>query len=165
MLGERNKKGVKGECIFSGNLVEHAACVGEMTAFGALAEEAAVDSGVNAVAIRIACFLNGLVGRGRENTCSWGNSSTGITSAGEKGTDYCTLQYNAKTVGLVSFPGAMTGLITIGASPLEAIQLQIVVTNMLFGASTVSSFMSTYLCWLASFTKAYRLQLKVFSSD
>ncbi|KAL2533690.1 Protein ALUMINUM SENSITIVE 3 [Abeliophyllum distichum] len=72
---------------------------------------------------------------------------------------------NAKTVGLISLPGAMTGLIMGGASPLEAIQLQIVVMNMLVGASTVSSIMSTYLCWPAFFTKAYQLQSKVFSSD
>ncbi|MBA0625282.1 hypothetical protein Godav_010500 [Gossypium davidsonii] len=72
---------------------------------------------------------------------------------------------NAKTVGLISLPGAMTGLIMGGASPLEAIQLQIVVMNMLIGASTVSSVMSTYLCWPAFFTKAYQLETKVFSSD
>ncbi|XAR50972.1 hypothetical protein NMG60_11005451 [Bertholletia excelsa] len=72
---------------------------------------------------------------------------------------------NAKTVGLISLPGAMTGLIMGGASPLEAIQLQIVVMNMLLGASTVSSIMSTYLCWPAFFTKAYQLETKVFSSD
>jgi len=52
-----------------------------------------------------------------------------------------------------------------GASPLEAIQLQIVVMNMLIGASTVSSIMSTYLCWPAFFTKAYQLETKVFSTD
>ncbi|KAJ6968486.1 hypothetical protein NC653_036457 [Populus alba x Populus x berolinensis] len=67
---------------------------------------------------------------------------------------------NAKTVGLISLPGAMTGLIMGGASPLEAIQLQIVVMNMLIGASTVSSIMSTYLCWPAFFTKAYQLETK-----
>ncbi|GMJ03052.1 ALUMINUM SENSITIVE 3 [Hibiscus trionum] len=72
---------------------------------------------------------------------------------------------NAKTVGLISLPGAMTGLIMGGASPLEAIQLQIIVMNMLIGASTVSSIMSTYLCWPAFFTKAYQLEAKVFSSD
>ncbi|KAH9672026.1 protein ALUMINUM SENSITIVE 3 [Citrus sinensis] len=65
---------------------------------------------------------------------------------------------NAKTVGLISLPGAMTGMIMGGASPLEAIQLQIVVMNMLIGASTVSSIMSTYLCWPAFFTKAYQLE-------
>nr|UEP53647.1 ALUMINUM SENSITIVE 3-like protein [Glycine max] len=70
---------------------------------------------------------------------------------------------NAKTVGLISLPGAMTGLIMGGASPLEAIQLQIVVMNMLIGASTISSIMSTYLCWPAFSTKAYQLETQVFS--
>lgn len=72
---------------------------------------------------------------------------------------------NAKTVGLISLPGAMTGLIMGGASPLEAIQLQIVVMNMLIGASTVSSILSTYLCWPTFFTKTYQLETKVFSLD
>lgn len=72
---------------------------------------------------------------------------------------------NAKTVGLISLPGAMTGLIMGGASPLEAIQLQIVVMNFLIGASTVSSILSTYLCWPGFFTKAYQLQMKVFVSE
>nr|AYK27447.1 STAR2 [Fagopyrum esculentum] len=72
---------------------------------------------------------------------------------------------NAKTVGLISLPGAMTGLIMGGASPLEAIQLQIIVMNMLIGASTFSSIMSTYLCWPNFFTKTYQLESKVFSSD
>ncbi|XVE76284.1 hypothetical protein DITRI_Ditri12bG0159700 [Diplodiscus trichospermus] len=72
---------------------------------------------------------------------------------------------NAKTVGLISLPGAMTGLIMGGASPLEAIQLQIVVMNMLIGASTVSSITSTYFCWPTFFTQAYQLETKVFASD
>lgn len=71
---------------------------------------------------------------------------------------------NAKTVGLISLPGAMTGLIMGGASPLEAIQLQIIVMNFLIGASTLSSILSTYLCWPGFFTKAYQLQTKVFVS-
>ncbi|GMH30094.1 hypothetical protein Nepgr_031937 [Nepenthes gracilis] len=71
---------------------------------------------------------------------------------------------NAKTVGLIALPGAMTGLIMGGASPQEAIELQIVVMNMLIGASTVSSIVSTYLCWPAFFTKAYQLETKVFSA-
>ncbi|KAL8504583.1 hypothetical protein ACS0TY_015954 [Phlomoides rotata] len=72
---------------------------------------------------------------------------------------------NAKTVGLISLPGAMTGLIMGGASPLEAIRLQIIVMNMLVGASTVSSIVSTYLCWPSFFTKAYQLETKVFSTE
>lgn len=72
---------------------------------------------------------------------------------------------SAKTVGLISLPGAMTGLIMGGASPLEAIQLQIIVMNMLLGASTVSSIMSTYLSWPSFFTRALQLQTAVFASD
>ncbi|KAJ7977044.1 protein ALUMINUM SENSITIVE 3 [Quillaja saponaria] len=72
---------------------------------------------------------------------------------------------NAKTVGLISLPGAMTGLIMGGASPLEAIQVQIVVMNMMIGASTISSIMSTYLCWPSFFSKAYQLDTKVFSAQ
>eukprot|EP01018_Ginkgo_biloba_P019884 Gb_21208 [translate_table: standard] len=72
---------------------------------------------------------------------------------------------NAKTVGLISLPGAMTGLIMGGASPLEAIQLQIVVMNMLIGAATSSSIMSTYLSWPFFFTKAYQLEMKVFMAE
>lgn len=70
---------------------------------------------------------------------------------------------HAKTVGLITLPGAMTGLIMGGASPLEAIQLQIVVENMLMGASTVSSILCSYLCSSVFFTKAFQLQGKVFA--
>ena len=69
---------------------------------------------------------------------------------------------SAKTVRLIVLPGTMTGLVMGGVSPLEAIQLQIVVTYMLMGASTVSSILSTYLCWPAFFTKAFQLDDKVF---
>jgi putative ABC transport system permease protein len=72
---------------------------------------------------------------------------------------------SAKTVGLIALPGAMTGLIMGGASPIEAVQLQIVVMYMMIGASTVSSILCTYLCWPAFFTKAYQLEYNVFSVD
>lgn len=70
---------------------------------------------------------------------------------------------NAKTMGLVSFPGAMTGLIMAGASPLEAIQVQIVVKNMVITASTVSSIIASYLCRQAFFTEAFQLNEEVFN--
>ncbi|XP_078169161.1 UPF0014 membrane protein STAR2-like isoform X2 [Carex rostrata] len=72
---------------------------------------------------------------------------------------------HAKTVGLISLPGIMTGLIMGGASPIEAVQLQIVVMYMMIGSSTVSSILCTYLCWPAFFTKAYQLKYNVFSVD
>lgn len=72
---------------------------------------------------------------------------------------------NTKTVGLISLPGAMTGLIMGGASPIEAIQLQMVVMNMLLGGSTFSSVMSTYLTWPFFFTKSFQLQTRVFAAE
>ncbi|XP_078160713.1 aluminum sensitive 3 [Carex rostrata] len=72
---------------------------------------------------------------------------------------------SAKTVGLIALPGAMTGLIMGGASPIEAVQLQIVVMYMMIGAATVSSILCTYLCWPAFFTRAYQLEYHVFSAD
>jgi putative ABC transport system permease protein len=72
---------------------------------------------------------------------------------------------NAKTVGLISLPGAMTGLIMGGASPIEAIQLQIIVMNMILGASTFSCVTSTYLSWPFFFTKAYQLQSRVLVDE
>ncbi|WOK92027.1 protein ALUMINUM SENSITIVE 3-like [Canna indica] len=72
---------------------------------------------------------------------------------------------SVKTVGLITLPGTMTGLIMAGASPLEAIQLQIVITNMLVGACVVSSIASAYLCLLVFFTGSFQLDQKVFAMD
>ncbi|RLN00269.1 UPF0014 membrane protein STAR2 [Panicum miliaceum] len=72
---------------------------------------------------------------------------------------------NAKTVGLIALPGAMTGLIMGGASPLEAIKLQIVVKNMVMAANTVSSIVSSYLCCTSFFTKAFQLKEEVFADE
>lgn len=70
----------------------------------------------------------------------------------------------AKTIGLVSLPGAMTGLILGGASPLEAVQLQIVVMYMLIGAATLSGLTATYLSQPKFFTPAYQLKQSAISN-
>lgn len=72
---------------------------------------------------------------------------------------------NAKTVGLITLPGAMTGLIMGGASPMEAIQLQIVVMNMLLGASTFSGVVACNLSWPFFFTKTYQLKLNELKAE
>jgi putative ABC transport system permease protein len=43
-----------------------------------------------------------------------------------------------KAVGVVSLPGAMTGMILAGVSPLEAVQLQVIVMFMLLAATSIS---------------------------
>lgn len=66
---------------------------------------------------------------------------------------------STKTVGLISLPGAMTGLILGGASPLEAVQIQIVVMYMLIGAAAFSSLTATFLTYRQFFTSAHQLIL------
>lgn len=64
-----------------------------------------------------------------------------------------------KTVGLIKLPGAMTGMILAGASPLEAVRLQIIVLYMLVGASTFTALAAAYLTYRMFFTKDHQLVL------
>lgn len=50
-----------------------------------------------------------------------------------------------KAVGVVSLPGAMTGMILAGVSPLDAVQLQVVVMFMLLAATSVSVLLTVEL--------------------
>lgn len=63
-----------------------------------------------------------------------------------------------KTTGLIKLPGAMTGMILAGASPLEAVQLQIIVMYMLVGAVAFTGLIAAYLTYRAFFTRAHQLK-------
>lgn len=54
---------------------------------------------------------------------------------------------SAKTLGIVSLPGMMTGLILAGTSPIVAIKYQIMVTFMLLSTTSISSFIACYLSY------------------
>ncbi len=54
---------------------------------------------------------------------------------------------SAKTLGIVSLPGMMTGLILAGTSPFEAIKYQIMVTFMLLSTTSITSFIACYLSY------------------
>lgn len=64
---------------------------------------------------------------------------------------------SAKTLGIVSLPGMMTGLILAGISPVEAIKYQIMVTFMLLSTTTVSSFIACYMCYRSFFNERKQL--------
>ncbi len=66
---------------------------------------------------------------------------------------------NTKTVGLISLPGAMTGMILAGASPLEAVQLQIIVMYMLIGAAAFAGLTANFLTYQQFFTRVHQLVL------
>lgn len=66
---------------------------------------------------------------------------------------------SAKTLGIVSLPGMMTGLILGGVSPLVAIKFQIMVTFMMLASTSVSSIIATYISYRYFFNE--RKQLKI----
>lgn len=63
-----------------------------------------------------------------------------------------------KTVGLIKLPGAMTGMILAGASPLEAVQLQIIVMYMLVGSTAFTALCAAWLTYRAFFTREHQLK-------
>jgi putative ABC transport system permease protein len=63
-----------------------------------------------------------------------------------------------KTIGLIKLPGAMTGMILAGASPVEAIQLQLIVMYMLVGANAFTGLSAAYLTYRQFFTPDHQLR-------
>ena len=70
---------------------------------------------------------------------------------------------SAKTVGIVSLPGMMSGLIFAGVDPVYAIKYQIMVVFMLLSATSLGAVIAIYLSYRSYFTA--RLQLRVPDAD
>jgi putative ABC transport system permease protein len=64
---------------------------------------------------------------------------------------------STKVVGLISLPGAMTGLILAGVDPLTAIRYQIVVMYMLLAATALAALVTARVAEHALFDHAHRL--------
>lgn len=62
---------------------------------------------------------------------------------------------SAKTLGIVSLPGMMTGLILAGTPPVMAIRYQIMVTFMLLSTTAIASFLACFLSY-RSFFNTYK---------
>lgn len=62
-----------------------------------------------------------------------------------------------RTLGTVSLPGMMTGLILAGTSPLQAIRFQIMVTFMLLSTTSIATFIACYLSYKHFFNKRKQL--------
>lgn len=65
---------------------------------------------------------------------------------------------SAKTLGVVTLPGMMTGLILAGVSPILAIKYQLMVTFMLMSTTSIASFIACYLSYRSFFNE--RKQIK-----
>lgn len=61
-----------------------------------------------------------------------------------------------RTVGLVTLPGMMTGMMLAGALPMEAIMYQIMVFFMMISTATITSVISAYLAFPYFFDQAGR---------
>lgn len=64
-----------------------------------------------------------------------------------------------KVVGLISLPGAMTGLILAGVDPLTAIRYQIVVMYMVLGAAAIAAAVAVFIAQRRLFDDAERLRV------
>ncbi|EOD8960157.1 iron export ABC transporter permease subunit FetB, partial [Providencia stuartii] len=64
---------------------------------------------------------------------------------------------SAKTVGIVSLPGMMSGLIFAGVDPLEAVKYQIMVTFMLLATASLSTILAGYMTYLKFYNSRHQL--------
>jgi putative ABC transport system permease protein len=62
-----------------------------------------------------------------------------------------------KTTGMVFFPGAMVGAILGGATPVNAVRLQLILLWTLMGAAAISALIATTLAQNRFFTPAHQL--------
>jgi len=62
-----------------------------------------------------------------------------------------------KTTGMVFFPGAMVGAILGGASPINAVRLQLILLWTLMGAASISALIATSMAQTRFFTPAHQL--------
>ena len=62
-----------------------------------------------------------------------------------------------KIVGLIQLPGAMTGMILAGASPVEAVKIQIIIVYMLTCSSAITAVMIVILTMRKFFNRCHQL--------
>ncbi|EKT57328.1 iron efflux ABC transporter permease subunit FetB [Providencia sneebia] len=70
---------------------------------------------------------------------------------------------SAKTVGIVSLPGMMSGLIFAGVDPLEAVKYQIMVTFMLLSTASLSTILAGYMTYIKFYNSRHQLQLDLLN--
>lgn len=69
----------------------------------------------------------------------------------------------AKTVGLVSLPGMMSGLIFAGIDPVKAVKYQIMVTFMLLATASLSTIIAGYLAYRKFYNRRQQLRLSMLN--
>jgi putative ABC transport system permease protein len=65
---------------------------------------------------------------------------------------------STKTTGLIFFPGTMVGMLLAGASPIDAVRLQLVLLYVLLGAVALATLLAVLLSQRAFFTAEHQLR-------
>jgi UDP-glucose/iron transport system permease protein len=65
---------------------------------------------------------------------------------------------STKTTGLIFFPGTMVGMLLAGASPTDAVRLQLILLYTLLGSVSISALTATTLAYRHFFTEAAQLR-------
>jgi putative ABC transport system permease protein len=69
-----------------------------------------------------------------------------------------TLIDSTKTTGLIFFPGTMVGMLLAGASPTDAVRLQLILLYALLGSVSIAALIATGLGYRGFFTPAQQLR-------
>ena len=69
-----------------------------------------------------------------------------------------TLVDSTKTTGLIFFPGTMVGMLLAGASPTDAVRLQLILLYTLLGSVAIAALIATTLAYRNFFTEAHQLR-------
>ena len=69
-----------------------------------------------------------------------------------------TLVDSTKTTGLIFFPGTMVGMLLAGASPTDAVRLQLILLYALLGSVSISALVATLSAYRNFFTPAAQLR-------
>ena len=69
-----------------------------------------------------------------------------------------TLVDSTKTTGLIFFPGTMVGMLLAGASPTDAVRLQLILLYTLLGSVAIATLVATTLAYRNFFTPAAQLR-------
>jgi putative ABC transport system permease protein len=75
-----------------------------------------------------------------------------------------TLVDSTKTTGLIFFPGTMVGMLLAGASPTDAVRLQLILLYTLLGSVAIAGLLATTLAYRNFFTPAQQLREPVEAS-
>ena len=67
-----------------------------------------------------------------------------------------------KVSGIIHLPGAMTGMILAGASPIQAVKFQIVIMYILLGTPVLAAYLSTKMAYKKFFNSAQQLIIPKF---